>query len=269
MKHADRILAFLLGVVVSVATIFSVAIWQNTYPFGFATSKEIEDLRARISGLDGALRESEKRIQTEIEKSRLSGERRAEEAARKSGDIAVLKAAQEAGRRAEEEAKKQGELVKQREAAATKAREDMKKAQEKARAEQNHEVPGRGMLQRSERERQWDEEAARKALARRAQEPVPQETAPKVPKPEAEPLYQQAVAMEQGGNAKDAIRIYRRAARAGSGKAAKRLGEIFDCGVQDVARDYSESLAWYETARELGEQVETAGKRSCPAPRQT
>ena len=78
---------------------------------------------------------------------------------------------------------------------------------------------------------------------------------------ENETLYQQALAMENGGNAKDAIRIYRRAARAGSGKAAKRLGEIYDRGVPGVSRDYAESLQWYETARQLGETVETAGKR--------
>jgi serine/threonine-protein kinase len=67
--------------------------------------------------------------------------------------------------------------------------------------------------------------------------------------------------MENSGNTKDAIRIYRRAARAGSGKAAKRLGEIFDKGSGGVSRDYAESLQWYETARQLGETVETAGKR--------
>ena len=67
--------------------------------------------------------------------------------------------------------------------------------------------------------------------------------------------------MESSGKAADAIRIYRRAARAGSGKAAKRLGEIYDKGVPGVSRDYAESLQWYETARQLGETVEVAGKR--------
>jgi serine/threonine-protein kinase len=67
--------------------------------------------------------------------------------------------------------------------------------------------------------------------------------------------------MENNGDAKGAIRLYRRAARAGSGKAAKRLGEIYDRGVPGVSRDYAESLQWYETARQLGETIETAGKR--------
>jgi serine/threonine-protein kinase len=74
-------------------------------------------------------------------------------------------------------------------------------------------------------------------------------------------LYQQALADENAGKIKDAIRIYRRAARGGNGKAAKRLGEIYDKGVPGVSRDYAESLQWYETARQLGETVELSGKR--------
>jgi hypothetical protein len=135
---------------------------------------------------------------------------------------------------------------------------------------------------RSEREARADEEAARKALAAAGRTPSATQTeaeksAPVVvasasPVPggapagkagasENETMYQQALALEQGGKASDAIRIYRRAARAGSGKAAKRLGEIYDRGVPGVSRDYAESLQWYETARQLGETVETAGKR--------
>jgi len=74
-------------------------------------------------------------------------------------------------------------------------------------------------------------------------------------------MYQQALAMEQGGKAAEAVRVYRRAARAGHGKSAKRLGDIFDRGVPGVSRDYAESLQWYQTARDLGETVEISGKR--------
>jgi serine/threonine-protein kinase len=94
--------------------------------------------------------------------------------------------------------------------------------------------------------------------------PTPSTVSSTPEKPQAtenETLYQQALTMENGGDAKGAIRIYRRAARAGSGKAAKRLGEIFDKGVNGVPRDYAESLQWYETARQLGETVELSGKR--------
>jgi serine/threonine protein kinase len=140
-------------------------------------------------------------------------------------------------------------------------------------------------MSRSQRERLADEEAARKALEKAGKAPSAQQQTqvasaatttaivastptpgtPAAPAAKAatefETLYQQALDMENGGNAKDAIRIYRRAARAGSGKAAKRLGEIYDRGVAGVPRDYAESLQWYETARQLGETVETAGKR--------
>jgi serine/threonine-protein kinase len=141
-------------------------------------------------------------------------------------------------------------------------------------------------LSRSERERLADEEAAQRALAAAGKAPKaePQVVASAAPTSvatapagtaapvattptakaatEFETLYQQALAMEQGGKAAEAIRIYRRAARAGSGKAAKRLGEIFDKGVPGVSRDYAESLQWYETARQLGETVETAKSRN-------
>ncbi len=109
-------------------------------------------------------------------------------------------------------------------------------------------------MSRSERERLRDEEAATKTLAAAA-------PAPAAKSPEAEILYQQALAMERDGKAAAAIRIYRRAARSGSGKAAKRLGDIFDGGVPGVSRDYAESLQWYEVARQLGEDVPLSARR--------
>jgi len=78
---------------------------------------------------------------------------------------------------------------------------------------------------------------------------------------EAEAMYQQALAMERDGKVADAVRIYRRTARANHGKAALRLGDIFNCGVPGVPRDYAESLQWYVTARNLGEIV--TPPRSC------
>ena len=63
------------------------------------------------------------------------------------------------------------------------------------------------------------------------------------------------------GNTADALRIYRRAALGGSGKAAYRLGQIYMCGVPGVARDYGESIQWLEKARLLGETI--PGRISC------
>jgi serine/threonine-protein kinase len=140
---------------------------------------------------------------------------------------------------------------------------------------------------RSEREAARDAEVAAKALAAAGKAPV--QLASAAPSPstatgqtatpgaapasaaavpaaplskaaEGEVLYQQALKME-GSDIKAAVRIYRRAARDGNGKAAKRLGELYDKGVPGVDRDYQESLSWYEKARELGETIELSGKR--------
>ena len=73
-------------------------------------------------------------------------------------------------------------------------------------------------------------------------------------------LFQQAQGLE-ASDPRGAVKIYRSLARNGNGKAAKRLGEIYDKGIAGISRDYAESLQWYETARKLGETVETAGKR--------
>jgi serine/threonine protein kinase len=76
-----------------------------------------------------------------------------------------------------------------------------------------------------------------------------------------EALYKQAVALELQGKGNDAVKLYVRAARSGNGKAAKRLGEIYDKGIAGVSRNYAESLKWYKAARVLGEHVPTAKTR--------
>jgi serine/threonine protein kinase len=70
-----------------------------------------------------------------------------------------------------------------------------------------------------------------------------------------EALYQQAEALVQQGKGNDAVKLYVRAFRSGSGKAAKRLGDIYDKGLAGVSRDYAESLKWYNAARTMGEDV--------------
>jgi TPR repeat protein len=71
-------------------------------------------------------------------------------------------------------------------------------------------------------------------------------------------LFDQAAALELEGKGAEAVRAYTRAARSGNGRAAKRLGEIYDKGVPGVSRDYAESLKWYNTARALGEDIKDA-----------
>lgn len=73
------------------------------------------------------------------------------------------------------------------------------------------------------------------------------------PDKSAKALYEQGRALEASGTMQEAIRIYRRAARAGSGEAAYRLGEIFEKNAQSVrSQDSSESVMWFELARKLG-----------------
>jgi tRNA A-37 threonylcarbamoyl transferase component Bud32 len=76
--------------------------------------------------------------------------------------------------------------------------------------------------------------------------------------PGGQGLFDQAMALEQQGKGGDAVKLYVRAARSGNGKSAKRLGQIYDKGIAGVARDYAESLKWYNAARVLGEEVPLA-----------
>jgi TPR repeat protein len=64
--------------------------------------------------------------------------------------------------------------------------------------------------------------------------------------------YERALELERSGQGAEAVRLYILAARAGSGKAAGRLAEIYETGAQGVARDYAESLKWRNAARILG-----------------
>ena len=236
MKFLDKLPAFLLGTVVAVAVMFVTGIWEPPHIFGLATESEVGALKERIATLDQAMRESEAKIRAELEINLRAAEARAAEAAaRKAADAA--RAAADARAKAEADSAMRARLAQQRDAdvAARKVAEAVMKARE---------------------------DADRRAAADKARAEQRQQAAAA---DEFDRLYQQALAMEGEGNSIDALRIYRRATRAGSGKAAKRLGEIFDCGIPGVPRDYAESLQWYETARQLGEQVETAGKRVCAA----
>jgi len=227
VKFPEKFPAFALGAAVAVVVIFALATWQSNQPFGFATVKETEELRARIAALDRALRESESRARADAERWERTADARAAVA------DAMLKDAQEKAKRAEE-----AELAKAREAVARNAREVAQKAA----------AAGRQAAEKSNVELSQAETTPRVRNTGATQN-------------DAEALYQQAIAMEGSGHARDAVRIYRRAARAGNGKAAKRLGDIYSCGIGGVARDQTESLQWYDLAFRLGEPVPT--RRDC------
>jgi serine/threonine protein kinase len=211
---------------------------------------------------------------------------------------ADVKAKQDAAKKAKEDADKRAEVKKDQPVAKAEApkaepaakaeapkQEAVAKAESAAKAEAASKAEAKAPCAqtRSEREAQRDAEAAAKAIGKPAEQvaslspsvaaapgaapgaapaaATPSAPAAKAGGSETEAMYQQALAMESSGKAADAVRIYRRAARAGHGKSAKRLGDIFDRGVPGVSRDYAESLQWYQTARDLGETVEISGKR--------
>ena len=103
-------------------------------------------------------------------------------------------------------------------------------------------------MTRSERERARDEQVARDALSI----PVLMDS---------EAAFKLAAGKEAEGNVGDAIRIYRFAARNRSGKAALRLGEIYEQGLPGVPRNYAESVRWYVVARDLGEIIPARDRR--------
>ena len=248
-----------------------------------AMQRQLEEAKKKQQELEVA-RKTEEKARQDLERARV-----AEAEARKSGDLAKQKELAEAMKRAESEAKKSAE--------ATRAREDDAKksaaAAEKARAEQakvaesKKSTSDKADAERVARERAAAEKAlaeakaqAEKAIAearaageRAAAEKAAAEKAAADAKAQAakaqvaaapssgDALFSQAASLEQEGKGRDAVKMYTQAARSGSGKAAKRLGEIYDKGLIGISRDYAESLKWYNAARVLGEDVPMAKSR--------
>lgn len=61
------------------------------------------------------------------------------------------------------------------------------------------------------------------------------------------------VALEKRGDEHGAFLAYLQAAEKGYSPAQRKLGEIYDTGNAAIERDYSESIRWYQKARENGE----------------
>lgn len=79
-------------------------------------------------------------------------------------------------------------------------------------------------------------------------------------------LFEQAVWLEEQGRGVQAVKVYRQAARAGDGKAAKRLSEIYRYGIDGVRPDFQDSLYWAQKAQELGEPVPVRPYGAGPPP---
>ena len=74
-------------------------------------------------------------------------------------------------------------------------------------------------------------------------------------KPTPAQRYAAGLAMEQRKDERGAFIAYLEAAEDGHPPAQRRLGEIYDSGNSAVERNYSESIRWYQKAREGGEDI--------------
>jgi len=169
-------------------------------------------------------------------KARAEQETAAAKAKEQAAAAARIKAQQEAAAKARVEQESAAAKAKEQEAAAARA-----KAQQEAVAKAKS-----------------DQEAAAKAKSE-------QEAAAKVPStalaasaPPAkgtDALYSQGLALEEQGNVVEAVKLYEQAAKAGSGPAAKKLGEIYGKGKGGVVRDGQASLRYFALAKQRGESV--------------
>ena len=75
-------------------------------------------------------------------------------------------------------------------------------------------------------------------------------------------LYARGLELRTAGNEQGAFRVFRLAAERGYARAQRRLAEIYDRGNAAVSRDYVEAIRWYQRAREQGESIATAPRRS-------
>lgn len=251
--------------------------------------KQLEAAKQQAAELEVA-KKREEDARVALEKAR-----KAEEDARKSGDLAKQKQLAEERQRAEAEQRKMADATKLREIEAKKSQEAAKAAQDKAsvadrakaeklaadkaaadraaaeKAQASRQAAEKAALERAaaaEKAAQERIAAAEKAVAEAAARAVAAEklAAEKAKLASAAPaggqaLFDQASALEEQGKGNDAVKLYVRSARSGNGKAAKRLGEIYDKGLVGVSRDYAESLKWYNAARVLGEEVPMAKSR--------
>jgi len=287
--------ALLAGVAVAVLAV-SGAGYYFLAPDDAAQKAKIAEMQKQLQMAQQQAAAAEK-AKKDAEAARLAADqaRKTEEEARAKGDREAQKKAAEERQRREEEAKKMAEASKQRDAEAKKTADAARVAQDKAsagdrqaaqRAEAERVAAEKANAARIAQEKAAAEKAAleRAAAAEKAAleriaaaEKAAAEAAARAAAAEkaaaekaklaaaapggSEALFDQAMALEQQGKGNDAVKIYVRAARSGNGKAAKRLGEIYDKGLAGVSRDYAESLKWYNAARVLGEDVPMAKSR--------
>ena len=219
-----------------------------------AKQKQLAEERARAEAEAKKTADASKQREAEAKKT-ADAARAAQEKASAAEKAKAEKLAQEKATAekaaAEKRAAEERERLARERAASEKAIADAKAAADRAKAEAEKAI---AEAKAAADKAKADAEKAKLAAAAAAA------AAPAAPAG-GEALYQQGEALEQEGKGRDAVKVYVRAARSGSGKAAKRLGEIYDKGIAGVSRDYAESLKWYNAARVLGEEVPMAKSR--------
>ena len=210
------------------------------------TQQQLAEAKQKAAELEKA-KKAEEQSRLALESARADAA-----AARKTGDATKPQDAQAAKLAAERAARERAERQAAEKAAIAKQQAELRAAQERIAAAER---AAQERIAAAERETR---EAERRARERITQQPGAFSS--------GDTLFEQAATLEREGRHNEAIRAYTRAARAGSGKAAKRLGEIYDKGLPGISRDYAESLKWYNAARVLGEDVPMAKSRNGEPP---
>ncbi len=223
-----------------------------------ARAEQLAQERARAEAEAKKTADAQKQREAEAKKTaeatKAAQEKTAAADKAKAEKLAAEKAADRAAAEKAQAAKLAAEKVAaEKSAAAERAAAEKLAAAEKAAAERI------AAAEKAAAERLAAAAAAEKAAAAAAAKAAA--AAPAAAPAGGDALFEQAAALESQGKGGEAVKVYVRAARSGSGKAAKRLGEIYDKGIAGVSRDYAESLKWYNAARVLGEDVPMAKSR--------
>jgi serine/threonine-protein kinase len=182
----------------------------------------------------------------------------------KQAEIAKKAEEKETARKlADEQAKKRAEEL----LAKKKAAEDAKKEQQAlADARKQEEAKKAAELAKKQEADKREAEARAAAAAKPTPAPAITVVAPPAatneePAKSASTLFADARALESSGKMKEALRMYKKAADAGNGLAAKRVGDILSKGEGGLQRDYGEALKYNGKARALGVEVQGVDKK--------
>ncbi|WLI89476.1 protein kinase [Massilia sp. R2A-15] len=211
-----------------------------------AEAQRLADLKAKEQKDQKALKEQKDKEQKDKEQKELAARKAADDAKLAEENKAKEAAAQKARDEAAKVAAARDEAAKKDLAAKAKAKElaDQKARDDAAAAQRAKEL--------AEQKARDEEKAKATAAAAAAKAKANSD-------PDA--LFAQAQSAEKEGRSREAVDLYKRAYGAGSGRAARMLGDIYGKGSGDVGRDYGEQLQWYEKAKAAGVDVPTPGKR--------